>query len=68
MALMNQVSGRMVNIEEDGVEAASGLPGIETVSFCKREKVSLHEATPGISCYFFPQWHEFLPVPPDHGR
>tara|TARA_B100001115_G_scaffold113725_1_gene84334 strand:+ start:966 stop:1256 length:291 start_codon:yes stop_codon:yes gene_type:complete len=66
MALVNQVSRGMINIEENGIEAASRLPGIESLTCSEGEKVSFDKATARISVYFLPEWHEFPLVPSDH--
>jgi len=68
MTLVNQVSGGMINVEEDGIEAASRFPRVESLTCSEREKVSLDEATARIVVYFLSEWHELLPVPADHIR
>tara|TARA_B100001079_G_C15937953_1_gene309371 strand:- start:67 stop:348 length:282 start_codon:yes stop_codon:yes gene_type:complete len=68
MTLVDQISRGVVDIEEDGIKAAPGLLGIESLACSEREKVTLDKTTSRIGMYFLPQWYDLLLMPSDHCR
>src|SRR5690606_2176383 len=66
---VQQLSGRMVDVEQDGAHLASGPAGVEAgFGAGQLEEVAVDEAAAGVGSEASPQWQQPRPVPLDDFR